>query len=1102
MKFKMKTAYIATLLALGSSANAERMIVKFDNLNNKSQSINSSQGFKTIQSNNSSHRVLAEGKDWVAIELDTLSKKSMMSMNGFKSMEVDAIRYPMAAFNDTAGNPNSTQVTPYNYFQIQADQLTYQGGQKVCVIDSGIARETGEVGGGNADFDFSVITGDNNSGTGDWFRDGGAHGTHVAGTIGAADNAFGTIGIAPGVSMHIIKVFNNAGWGYSSDLAQAANLCAAAGANIINMSLGGGASNSTEENAFINFRNNGGLVVAAAGNDGNNVRSFPAGYPAVMMIGGVDSDNAKYSGSQFPACTGGADVRTCVEIAAGAVDVLSTVPAGTGAIAALTVDGSGVVVSATGNTGTVTDSTYFMGTAESTDAGANGKICIIDRGNISFSDKVNNCGSSGGTGAVIINNVAGGLSMDITGVTTSIPVVGAALEDRSAIVGSSSATIDSGAGDYAKFTGTSMATPTFAGAAALVWSNHPSCSGEDVRSAFTATAQDQGASGRDDIFGYGIAKAKSASDYLATQPCGGGTVNNAPTASFTQSCSGLSCSFNGSGSSDSDGSIASYSWSFGGSNSTASNTYASFGTYSVTLTVTDNEGASGSSTQSVVLTDPNQSTLTNGVAKTGLSDTKDSEQNWTMAVPAGATNLTFNMSGGTGDADLYVRYGSAPTTTTYDCRPYVGGNTEACPIATAQAGTYHVMIRAYSTYSGVSLVGSYTAGVANVAPNASFTSNCNDLSCSFNASGSSDSDGSIASYSWSFGGSGVNASNTYNSAGTYSVTLTVTDNDGATDTSTSSVTVTAPPVNVAPTASFTSSCTDLACSFNASGSSDSDGSIANYSWSFGGSGVNASNTYASAGTYSVTLTVTDNDGATDTSSSNVTVTAPPVSSNELTNGVAKTGLSATKDNNLDFTMVVPAGATNLNFAMSGGSGDADLYVRFGSAPTTSNYDCRPYVGGNTESCPISTAQTGTYYVMVRAYSTFSGVSLTGSYTAGSGGGGGQSVFSSTTDVTIPDNNTSGATSNISVNRTGQAGNITITYSVVHTYIGDLKVELIAPNGSTAVVRNNSGGSANNINESVNVNAGTASATGTWGLKVTDSAGADTGYIDSWSIEFL
>ena len=381
---------------------------------------------------------------------------------------------------------------------------------------------------------------------------------------------------------------------------------------------------------------------------------------------------------------------------------------------------------------------------------------------------------------------------------------------------------------------------------------------------------------------------------------------------------------------------------------------------------------------------PTGNELTNGVAVTGLSGSTGTEQNFTMDVPAGASNLAFNMSGGSGDADLYVKFGSAPTTSSYDCRPYASGNNESCPVASPQQGTYYVMIRAYSTYSGVSLVGSYDVSAPNVAPNASFTYNCNNLACTFNGSGSSDSDGTISSYSWSFGGSGVNASHTFAGAGTYSVTLTVTDNDGATDTSTQSVTVTEP-ANNAPNAAFTANCTDLTCSFNASGSSDSDGSIASYSWSFGGSGVTASHTYGSAGTYSVTLTVTDNDGATDTATQSVTVTEPPVSGNALTNGVPVTGLSASTGNVVEYTMDVPAGATNLNFGISGGTGDADIYVKFGSAPTTSSYDCRPYVGGNTENCSFASPQAGTYYVMVRAYSAFSGVSLVGSYTEGGSG---------------------------------------------------------------------------------------------------------------------
>lgn len=109
--------------------------------------------------------------------------------------------------------------------------------------------------------------------------------------------------------------------------------------------------------------------------------------------------------------------------------------------------------------------------------------------------------------------------------------------------------------------------------------------------------------------------------------------------------------------------------------------------------------------------------------------------------------------------------------------------------------------------------------------------------------------------------------------------------------------------------------------------------------------------------------------------------------NVLQNGVPVSGLAATSGNTLSYTLVVPTGATNLKVASSGGSGDADLYVRFGSAPTTGSYDCRPYLSGNNETCNFATPQAGTWHVMLRAYSTFSGASLTGSYTAPSGGGG-------------------------------------------------------------------------------------------------------------------
>lgn len=116
-----------------------------------------------------------------------------------------------------------------------------------------------------------------------------------------------------------------------------------------------------------------------------------------------------------------------------------------------------------------------------------------------------------------------------------------------------------------------------------------------------------------------------------------------------------------------------------------------------------------------------------------------------------------------------------------------------------------------------------------------------------------------------------------------------------------------------------------------------------------------------------------------------TGTPPPPSENQLVNGVAKSGLSATTGSELNYTIDVPASATNLQFKLSGGTGDADLYVRFAAAPTTASYDCRPYLNGNNETCNITNVNAGTYHVMLKAYSSFSNATLTASYTdAGNG----------------------------------------------------------------------------------------------------------------------
>jgi hypothetical protein len=175
-------------------------------------------------------------------------------------------------------------------------------------------------------------------------------------------------------------------------------------------------------------------------------------------------------------------------------------------------------------------------------------------------------------------------------------------------------------------------------------------------------------------------------------------------------------------------------------------------TYYYVVSASNGSCSSGNSAQASVTTaacTPGGSVLTNGVPVTGISGALNSQQNWTMAVPAGASNLVFQISGGSGDADLYVRFGSAPTLTTYTCRPYLNGNNETCTIPAPSTGTYHVMLHAYSAFSGVSLVGSYTAGgggctnTAEVEPNNTRTAPqavsgaCNQISGNFTNDASS-----------------------------------------------------------------------------------------------------------------------------------------------------------------------------------------------------------------------------------------------------------------------------------------------------------------------------------------------------------------------------
>ena len=374
--------------------------------------------------------------------------------------------------------------------------------------------------------------------------------------------------------------------------------------------------------------------------------------------------------------------------------------------------------------------------------------------------------------------------------------------------------------------------------------------------------------------------------------------NVPPTAAIGSTGSGgiapYAVSFDGSGSSDPDGSIASYSWDFGDSsppNTTVSpsHTYTSPGTYSAVLTVTDNQGATGTATK-VITVIPKPNILPNASI--------------TTVSVAGTIPLTVNLSGSnSNDPDGTIASYS------WDL-----GNGQTSTAVTAQgnytvAGSYTVTLTVTDNQGGTGTQ-QLTIDVSadsNIAPGASFSastvSGVAPLAVSFNGSASSDVDGTIASYAWNFG-NGQNGSGatppavTYSLPGTYIATLTVTDNKGATGSATKTITVTRPP-NQSPVANVTptpaTGAAPLLVQLSSAGSTDPDGAITGYAWNFGNGTTSTSPSpsavYNTPGTYTVSLTVTDNDGASAVKSITVSVSPPnlppvPVISSSAVNGSA------------------------------------------------------------------------------------------------------------------------------------------------------------------------------------------------------------------------
>ena len=214
------------------------------------------------------------------------------------------------SFTNTAGTLTVAGGKPdADVDAVEAWNVTTGSGIKVAVLDSGVATD-------NPDINPKVVLRANFSGAAT-NEDNYGHGTHVAGIVAAAHNTSGVAGVCPGCTILAGKVLNDSGVGSTSGLANGINWAVSNGAKVINMSIGVRASR-TLETAVNNAWSKGVVLVAAAGNGGNQTKIYPGAYPNVIAVAATDNTDAKASFSTYGA--------SWVDIAAPGVNVFSTFP--------------------------------------------------------------------------------------------------------------------------------------------------------------------------------------------------------------------------------------------------------------------------------------------------------------------------------------------------------------------------------------------------------------------------------------------------------------------------------------------------------------------------------------------------------------------------------------------------------------------------------------------------------------------------------------------------------------------------------------------------------------------------------------------------------
>jgi subtilisin family serine protease len=457
----------------------------------------------------------------VAAQLDANQVKQLQKNPDVAYIEPDYKIYALGspdsigAASSVINAQSSSQTIPYGVAMVNAPLVwprTKGAGVRAAVLDTGINMSHPDRGNVVASTSFAT----DSTGATIPVEDLDGHGTHTSGTIAAADNDIGVVGVAPQADLLIAKVMDNTGSGQDSWLISGIEWAVANNAKVISMSLGGPDYSAALDTACSNALASGTLLVAAAGNDNVSTPFYPASLPSVISVAAIDQSKNKASFSNY---------GPTIALAAPGVSVYSTVPISTDTSATADAVWSSTSHQANMITGTapgsVSGTICNCGLATGSDPqdtcpdSVAGNIAHIRRGTITFAAKVAHALSKGAIGVIISNNASGNFNGTINDGTPLIVVSisqsdGDALQTlaQSGITGS----VSVNGALYAYYSGTSMACPHVAGVAALVFAaaGNSYITPAQVSDILFRSAQDLGAPGRDDIFGYGLVDAYAA----------------------------------------------------------------------------------------------------------------------------------------------------------------------------------------------------------------------------------------------------------------------------------------------------------------------------------------------------------------------------------------------------------------------------------------------------------------------------------------------------------------------------------------------------------------------------------------------------------------